>query len=395
MNPTIMDAVTVHSGPSWDIVFGGAFVVLLAGVAVYATAIPQGDRRWWGLAALLGGLVIAAQVSGAGLSRLLLLDTAAFVAVALVWIQGTPQAQAAARTYLALLLLAVICLGAGLYLSGEGAAPALPPLDKVAVGLLVVGFGLKLALVPFYFWLPRLAESAPPMTTALVVSVVDIAAFGELAHLRLVAPWVFTDYGTLWLALALLSMYAGALLALAQRNLKRMLAYSTIDDMGYLLLGVVSGSTVGLSGAMLAALSHAFFKVLLFGAVGLAESQHGHDLTLDDRGLAARYPVSAAVFIISALGMIGVPPFFGFVGRWRLYLAGVEYGGLGLALGLALATGLALLYYVRVIHKVWLGQPESAEPAGEPIPAKAVLAVLAVLMLVAGLFPGWLTGWAG
>jgi len=395
MNPTIMEAVSIHNGLPWDIVFGGAFVVLLAGVAVYAVAIPQGDWRWWSLAVLLGVGVIAAQVSGAEVSRLLLLDAAAFVAVAMVWVQGTSEAAAAARNYLMLLTLAVIFLAVGLYLSGENATPPAAPLDKLAIGLLVVGFGLKLALVPFYFWLPRLAEAAKPMTTALVVSVVDIAAFGELAHLRQAAPWVFTDYRTLWLVLALLSMYGGALLALAQRNLKRMLAYSTIDDMGYLLLGVVAGSEAGLSGAMLAALSHAFFKVLLFGAVGLAEHQRRRDLTLDDRGLAAQYPISAAVFIISALGMIGVPPFFGFVGRWRLYLAGVEMGGLPMALAMALATGLALLYYVRVIHRVWLGQPDGSVSSGEPPLAAVVLVALAVLMLVAGLFPGWLTGLVG
>jgi multicomponent Na+:H+ antiporter subunit D len=233
------------------------------------------------------------------------------------------------------------------------------------------------------------------MTTALVVSVVDIAAFSELAHLRLTMPWVFTNYVVIWLAIALLSMFGGALLALSQHNLKRMLAYSTIDDMGYLLLGVVIGSEMGLNGAILAALSHAFFKVLLFGAVGMAESQCGHELTLDDRGLAARYPVSAAVFIVSALGMIGVPPLFGFVGRWRLYLAGVEYGGVWLVLAMALATGLALLYYVRVIHRVWLGQPEEAAPSGEPRLAAAVLIVLVIIMLTVGMFPGWLTGLIG
>ena len=392
MNPTVMEAAILQNAPHWDFVFGGAFVVLLAGVALYAKAVPQGDRRWWGLAVVLGALVIIGQAAGEGIGRLLLFDAAAFVAAALVWTQGTPQARTAARNYLALLLVAACSLAAGLYLAGADSTPPPAPLDKLAVGLLIVGFGLKLALVPFYFWLPNLAQYARPMTTALVVSVVDIAAFGELAHLRLAAPWVFTEYASLWLSLALLSMYGGALLALAQRNLKCMLAYSTIDDMGYLLLGVVVGSVVGLSGAVLAALSHAFFKVLLFGAVGLVESQTGRDLTLDDRGLAARYPASAVVFIVGALGMIGVPPFFGFVGRWRLYLAGTEYGGLGLALVMAIATGLALLYYVRAIHSVWLGQPETSAPGGEPKLAAAVLIVLTILMLVTGLFPGWVTG---
>jgi multicomponent Na+:H+ antiporter subunit D len=161
--------------------------------------------------------------------------------------------------------------------------------------------------------------------------------------------------------------------------------------MGYLLLGVVVGSQAGLSGAMLAALSHAFFKVLLFGSVGLAENQSGQELTMNTRGMAARYPVSAAAFIAGSLGMIGVPPLFGFIGRWRLYLAGVEYGGLWLVLTMALATALALLYYVRAIHRVWLGSANEDVPAGEPKLAAAVLIALIVLMLAVGLFPGWLT----
>jgi NADH:ubiquinone oxidoreductase subunit 2 (subunit N) len=89
--------------------------------------------------------------------------------------------------------------------------------------------------------------------------------------------------------------------------------------------------------------------------------------------------------------MIGVPPLFGFIGRWRLYLAGVEYGGLWLVLTMALATALALLYYVRAIHRVWLGSANEDVPAGEPKLAAAVLIALIVLMLAVGLFPGWLT----
>jgi NADH:ubiquinone oxidoreductase subunit 2 (subunit N) len=395
MNSTILEGVTLLTGSAWNLIFCGAFLVILAGIAIYALAVPQGGRRWWGLAGLLGALVIAGMLVGDGIGRQLLLDGAALVAVALVWIEGTPQAKNAARTYLIFLLIAIIFLAGGIYLVGEGQIPPAHPLDKLAVTLLVVGFGLKLAMAPFYFWLPGLAESAKPMTTALIVSVVDIAAFGELVQVRLTAPWVFSGYTSIWLAMALISMFGGALLALAQRNLKRMLAFSTIDDMGYLLLGILVGSNIGLSGAILAAVSHAFFKVLLFGAVGVAEHRSGHALTLDDRGLAARYPLSAGVFIVSALGMIGVPPLFGFVGRWRLYLAGVDFGGIWLVLAMATATALALLYYVRAIHLVWLGQPEGDLPAGEPGLATFVLVALVVLMLAVGLYPGWLTGLIG
>ena len=136
--------------------------------------------------------------------------------------------------------------------------------------------------------------------------------------------WVFSNHQGVWLTVALLSMFGGALLALGQTNIRRMLAFSTIDDMGYLLLGVVVGSEAGVTGALLGALAHSIFKVLLFGSVGVAEYRLGHSLTLADRGLASRFPVSSAAFIAGALGMIGVPPLIGFAGRWRLYLSGVE-----------------------------------------------------------------------
>jgi multicomponent Na+:H+ antiporter subunit D len=369
------------------------FLILFGLVALYAVAVPQGGRRWWGLLALLAVLVLAGTALDGEWLRMILVDAATFVAVVMVAIQNTPEAKRAARSYLVLMLLAVVCIGAGLLLSPTGASDPGGISGVLVASLLVVGFGLKLALVPFYFWLPTVAASAAPMTTALIISVVDVAALGELVHLRQTLPWVFTGHTPLWLLLALLSMLGGALLALAQRDLKRMLAFSTIDDMGYLLLGVLAGPGVGLMGAMLGAVSHALFKVLLFGAVGIAERGTGAPLTLDRKqGLAARFPMSGAAFVVGALGMVGVPPLFGFVGRWRLYLAGLESGGIALVLALVVATGLALLYYARAIHLVWLGTPGDPEqPVSEPRLAAATLGLLSAAALVLGLFPGWLT----
>lgn len=393
---SIFETVTATGSASWNWVFCGAFLILLIAILLYAKAIPQGDGRWWALTTVTGVLVIAGMAVGEGWIRVLLLDAAVFVAVALVWIQDSKLAKAAARTYLIFMAIAVVFLAVGMILAGEGNIEPTYPINKLAAGLLIIGFSLKLALIPLYFWLPKLAEHAKPMTTALIVSVVDIAALGELISLRASAAWIFTNYAALWLVIALLSMFGGALLALSQKNIKRMLAFSTIDDMGYLVLGILVGTQYGLSGAILAALSHAFFKVLLFGAVGMVEFRIGHDLTLEDSGIAAQSPKSAAVFILSALGMIGVPPFFGFVGRWRLYLSGLEYGGLALVLVMALATALALLYYVRAIHRVWMGKPEhTVIISKEPTLAVVVLIVLLLFMLALGLFPGWLTGLIG
>lgn len=376
-----------------DLLLTGLCLLVFAVTAVYSAAVPQGGRRWWLAGGLLAALIIVAlQVTS--LARMILLDLAALAAVGLVWSQPGEQARSAARGYLGMLALSILCSTAGLALGGllsvENTVPPVAPLDTIAAGLIVAGFAMKLALVPVYFWLPRVAAATSPMTTALIVGTLDMAELGELIHLRTAAPWIFTGHHTLWLALALLSMFGGALLALAQRDLKRMLAFSTIDDMGYLLLGVLVGSQLSLTGVLLGAASHAVFKLLMFGAVGIAERAIGEPVTFDCRGLAAHFPISSAMFITGVVGILGIPPLFGFAGRWRLYLAGLQSGGPALALTMAAATGLALLYYVRAIHAVWLGRAPGApvDPrSAEPRPATAVLVALAVLALLLGLFP--------
>jgi NADH:ubiquinone oxidoreductase subunit 2 (subunit N) len=229
------------------------------------------------------------------------------------------------------------------------------------------------------------------MTTALIVSIVDIATFAELWELRHTASWVFTDHAAIWMAVALLSLCGGALLALAQRELKRMLAFSTIADLGLLLTGVVAGGPVGLAGAQIGAVSHALSKIILFGAVGLAERRIAQPVTLDTRGLAARLPLAGAAFVIGALGFIGVPPGLGFAGYWRLYVSGAEYGGPALIGALFLVAALDLLCYVRAIHRVWLGPPQVAVNGAPAALAQATVMVLAGGIILLGLHPGMFT----
>src|SRR5208337_1955217 len=255
-----------------DLIFIGFFAVLACAIGLYAVSVPQDGRVWWWLAAIITVLVIGSKLIGDSRTGAILLDLAELAAVALVWSHGTPEAAAAGRKYLYSIIPAIACTLIALALIGTGEEPVGPVLQKLVVCLVIVGFALKLGLIPFYFWLPAVASAAAPMTTALIVSVVDIATFGELAALREASPWVFGEYAPVWMVVALLSMFGGALLALAQTELKRMLAFSTIDDLGFLLLGLIVGGPAGITGAWLGSLNHALSKVILFGAVEIGRA---------------------------------------------------------------------------------------------------------------------------
>lgn len=376
------------SEPNWNLLFGGLFVVLFLLIGAYSICIPQGGKRWWILSGFIAVLILLGVIVGEGLTRTLLVDTATFIAVGLVWDKNSKISKESAKKYLVLMVIAVSCILGGIFLGGGNAAAPTAPLEQIVVALFVIGFSLKLALVPFYFWLPAVAETASPMTTAIIVSIVDIATFTELAHISTISPWVFAGYKTIWLIIAFLSMFGGAILALAQKNIKRMLAFSTIDDLGYLLLGVLAGTSMGVTGALIGAISHAIFKVLLFGSIGIVEKQIEEPVTLENHGLATQFPISSAAYIVGALGMIGMPPFIGFAGRWRLYETGVAMGGAALGIVMAAATALALFYYVRSIHRVWLGNGNFSKDIQEPKLASTVLEILIVFSIVLGLFPG-------
>jgi multicomponent Na+:H+ antiporter subunit D len=393
MNYSWINQMQIPASLNVDGVFGALFVIILIGLLALAAIIPPRQKAWWPMVVVASGLVIAAQIIENTQAKSILIDAAALLAVSLVWIETWEKSKSAWLNYLVMIAAAIVMIETGSALiRGESIDAGLGP-NKLAYGLLIAGFCLKLAFMPLYFWLPDVAEQANPLTSIFIISIVDIGAFLELFHLRTEAPYLFEGYITIWMVIAILCMLAGAVLALAQNNVKRMLAFSTIDDMGYLLIGLLAGTDIGLAGTLIAAICHAVFKLCLFGAVAVVEKFENKDLTLTgSHGLAARYPISSTVFILSALGMIGVPPLLGFSGRWRLYLSGYELGGFMLAATMALATGLALLYYVRVIHKVWLGQPAANAKNREPITVKIVLMIFVIAMLVFGLMPGWITG---
>lgn len=388
-------ALLETTGLDWKVIFTIVSAVLFAFSCIYAWKIPQGKRFGW-VSLLVFVLIAGSLWITAPVVRTVLLDAAGLVLAGYVWSQNSR----AGKLFLAATVMGSVLVAAGMIMGGLFGSEVVQPEGtalRMVIGLILLGFAFKLALIPFSFWLAPMAESSSSMTAVLVISILDMAEFGELATLRAEAPWIFSEIQWVWIALALISMFGGALLALGQTNLKRMLAFSTIDDIGYLILGLAVGTAGGILGALIGALSHALSKFLLFGAVGVAESDLKHPVTLEDRGMASRRPVAAAAFIAGSLGMIGIPPMMGFLGRWRLYLGGVEAGGVWLGLAMAAATVLALLYYVRAIHRVWLGKPVEIVASQEKnlTWVMILLVVVVVIMLAVGLFPSVIPGMGG
>lgn len=367
----------------WPLAAGTALA--LAGLLVAGISVRR-LHRLLGILTLAGALACAAVLVEAVVIRTLLLESAAFVALVALW--RSSDRPTTRWGYLAAVVLSSAGMVGGAVLAEQGHGQA-------ALALLVPGIAVKLGLVPAWIWLPLVAESTPAIVAGLVIAVVDVAAFGEVLGLGAAHPWVFGAQA-IWLTLGGASAVVGALLAMAQRDLKRLLAFSTLADMGLMTLALATGGAFGASGAALGAGAHALAKALLF--VSLSGPEADGERLVDARGLAARHPAAAAGFLIGSLSVLGVPPTFGYVAHWRIF-ASVAGNGPLLAVCCAAAM-LSVAVYARAIASFWWGG-ESADATGvadaraagysRPLLATAVVA-LSLAVLAAGFWPSLLGG---
>jgi formate hydrogenlyase subunit 3/multisubunit Na+/H+ antiporter MnhD subunit len=268
-----------------------------------------------------------------------------------------------------------------------------------ARALLLTSVCVKLAAVPMFFWLLSLADELPALVLGLIIAVVDMAAFGEFAQSSLHGSALLTPQG-LWLWCGAATSLLAALLMLTQRSLKRLLVLSTVEDVGFLLLGLASAHVAGFNGALIAAATHAMAKALLF--ICLSAPEATGELGEGHRGLVKRYPFSACGFLLGMLAMLGVPPTLGYLGRWRLYESALQSSPLLLAAFLA-SSALALIAYVMALSRVWwsAAQETDAElpravtlkhrvlhpPVAEPMVLRATIVGLVLVLLTAGIWP--------
>ncbi len=258
----------------------------------------------------------------------------------------------------------------------------------IALGFFITGFGLKIAMVPLHAWLPDAYQTAPSSIASVFAGGTAIVGVYSLLRISYL-PFGALDVGTIFIGLGLVSMVMGALMALAQEDLKRLLAYSGISQMGYILLGVGLGTALGIQGGLFHMLNNAIYKSLLFLCAGAVIYQVGTSDLNKLGGLGNKMPVTAATFIIGALAISGIPPFNGFASKWTIYVAGIDAGYPILTVIAVVISALTLAYFVKVINQVFLGQrPTRFDNVKEVSPVMLFpMVVLATLCVILGILP--------
>ena len=277
-----------------------------------------------------------------------------------------------------------------------------------AIGLLLIGLGFKVSAVPFHFWAPDVYEGAPTPTTAYMGSVVKIAAFTALMRVM----WglfgdeaLFERLSAVVWVMALLSMIVGNFLALRQQSIKRMLAYSGIAHIGYLLIAILTPEVGGKAAALFYLATYAAITLGAFAIVIAVSRRYGSDSLNQFSGLGAKSPVLAVAMSVFMFALAGLPPgMAGLFGKFYLFQSAIAGGFYGLAICGILSSAVSCYYYLRVVVVMLFSEATESQqlskgvgqvadlrnPQVAPISAFAYAAVLACLLLTVGLgiFPG-------
>jgi NADH-quinone oxidoreductase subunit N len=271
-------------------------------------------------------------------------------------------------------------------------APASIPV-LLALAFIVVGVAFKFGAVPFHTWLPDVYHGAPTPVTLFIGSVPKIASFA-LAWRVLVeglGPVHDTGWRDMLIVLSVLSLGIGNLVAIAQTNLKRMLAYSTISHVGFILLGFIAGTEEGISAAMFYTFAYVLMAAAGFGMIILLSRKGFEAERLEDfKGLNARSPWFALVMLMVMFSMAGVPPFIGFWAKLYVLLATLNAGLVWLAGVAMLFAVIGAYYYLRVVWYMYFADPADNTPINAAVDMRIVMSANALGLLVLGLFPGGL-----
>ena len=265
------------------------------------------------------------------------------------------------------------------------------PLILVAVGLLLVGFAFKISAVPFHMWTPDAYEGAPAVVTGFMSTGVKAAAFAAFTRVFLSAFEPFSvDWAPMIWVLAVATMILGTVAGVAQTNVKRMLAYSSIAHGGYLLVGLIAANQVGKAAILFYLLAYAVTNVAAFGVIALLGARDAaNDELRDFSGLWHSQPALAALMTVCLLSLGGLPPTAGFIAKWYIFSAAVSAGYYGLAIIGVLTSVVSVFFYLRVIVMMYMSDrdPALAEPVRVGGVGMVALVASIVVIFYLGLLP--------
>jgi NADH-quinone oxidoreductase subunit N len=262
-------------------------------------------------------------------------------------------------------------------------------LALLALGLLVIGFGFKIAAAPFHMWTPDVYQGAPTPVVAFMSAGTKVAAFFALMRVLDVALQPLTTTWTpVIYALAIVSVVLGAILAAAQRDVKRMLGYSAVAHAGFILAGLTSPNMIGIRAAMFYLIAYSVMTVGAFGIVMLVGVKTDEPSSYDNYdGLAQRSPGLAALLTIFLLSLAGIPPTVGFIAKLTVFGSAIQAGNWPLVIVCVLASVIAAYAYLRVVLRMYFRAPHVAVDDDRSLMPQVAGLVLAVTVLVLGVFP--------
>ena len=259
----------------------------------------------------------------------------------------------------------------------------------VALSFILVGVAFKFGAVPFHMWLPDVYQGAITPVTLFIGTAAKVASLAMIFRVLVegLGP-MQGSWADMLVVLAVLSMAIGNIVAIAQANLKRMLAYSTISHVGFILLGVLAGTTAGYQAAIYYTLAYVIMAAAAFGMIILLSREGFEAEELDDfRGLNARSPWFAAVMLIVMFSMAGVPPLLGFYAKFAVLAAVIEVGRTWLAVAGVVFSVIGAFYYLRVVKLMYFDEPVEQGPLVAGADLRLVLSLNGLLVLGLGIFP--------
>ncbi len=262
----------------------------------------------------------------------------------------------------------------------------------IVVGLVFVAAGLafKVSAVPFHMWTPDVYEGAPTPITAFFAAAPKIAAMALFLRTFLVAFGAVTDaWQEIIIFISVGSMLLGAFAAIGQRNLKRLMAYSSIGNMGYALMGLAAGTQDGVEGVLIFLVFYMIMTVGVFVCILSMRRPEGMVERVEDlAGLSRTHPFMAYTLMVLMFSLIGVPPLAGFFGKWYVFLSAVEAGLVPLAIVGVLTSAVAAFYYLRIVKVMFMDEPAAPFERPVPLEMRAILTASGAVTLLYVLYPG-------